>query len=232
MKDCRFIASHIAMEEFVKKNLLICREILHNNEANNTVEHKHTIVRTMQTMGIFDEDADLDTFLDHDDIVETPTVNKITNDSSTLDTDTAASSSTSSHVQINNVSINETQESFVQHILPNLDATTHDTSPITIESIDDVEINCLGYDADVYNGHEDVTGVTDVISASVIDSCDIVQDFNKLTLEDLNCFIETLVKKSATSMKEFTNTDLKQNINSMVPRPVNVAFLATFTARF
>ena len=61
----------------------------------------------MQTMGIFDEDADSDTFLDHDEIVETPTVNKIISESSTQDTDTAASSSTTSHVQINTISVND-----------------------------------------------------------------------------------------------------------------------------
>ena len=60
-----------------------------NHIVSNTVEHKHTIVRTMQTMGIFNEDEDSDTFLDQDEIVDTPTINKISDESSCQDTDTA-----------------------------------------------------------------------------------------------------------------------------------------------
>ena len=102
IKDCRFIAPHIAMENFVKQNPQVCTEILNSHIANNTVEHKRTIVRTMQTMGIFDEDTDSDNYLDNEEIVDTPVVNKII-DLTGSDTDNPTDIS---NVQINMINTN------------------------------------------------------------------------------------------------------------------------------
>ncbi len=128
IKDCRFIAPHIAMTNFMKLNPENCTEILSHHVATNTVEHKHTIVRTMQTMGIFDDTADSDTFLDDDDIVETPVVNKIVHDSQ----HTAESISQESisnecpQVQINTLSTTNLP-SELEYVLPTL--TTSLTIP-------------------------------------------------------------------------------------------------------
>ena len=96
------------------------------------------------------------------------------------------------------------------HVLPTLTPSTSDISQINIESTHDAALNRLGYDADVYNGYGNEL---DTPTIPTINSCDIVRDFNTLHLEDLNCFIDTLINKSTTPMKQFTNTDLKQHIN-------------------
>ena len=62
------------MGNFVKQNPQTYADILNSHIANNTVEHKRTIVRTIQIMGIFDEDADSDNYLDNEEIVDTPVV--------------------------------------------------------------------------------------------------------------------------------------------------------------
>ena len=210
VKDCRFIAPHIAMGNFVKKNPDMCNEILSNHIASNTVEHKRTIVRTMQTMGIFDEDEDSDSFLDHDDIVETPTVNKITERVSASDNDTATSSAASSHVQINKLSTVTDHKSFTQHILPTLNASTSDTNQINIHTIEDDNVNRLAYDADLYEGIHDAVMMQQQTHHTTINTAN---DLSHLPLDDINCFIDTLVQKKNNPMKQFTNNDLKQHIH-------------------
>ena len=209
IKDCRFIAPHIAMANFVKQNPTTCTEILKNHIASNTVEHKKTIVRTMQTMGIFDEDADSDTFLDQEEIVDTPTVNKITDDSSVQDTDTSASSTDYQKVQINKINARKVRENLTSEVIPVLDMSSLNTSPVQIQTITDDEINRLAYDADMYDGAEDTTLMADAIIEN--NNIDEAHQISNLHLEDINCFIDTLLQKDCT-VKQFTNADLKTHV--------------------
>ena len=209
VKDCRFIAPHLAMGDFIKKNPSICTEILNAHIANNTVEHKRTIVRTMQTMGIFDDDVDSDTYLDHDDIIDMPTVNQVVHNNPNTDTDTHTSSTDSSFVQINQVST-ALPESFRHDILPTLNPSTSDISPIHIENMVDAEINRLSYDADVYDGTIHTPMMEDARTGDYLDK---VQDIKKLRLDDINCFIDTLLRTRDAPMKQFTRHDLKNHVH-------------------
>ncbi len=134
------------MGNFVKQNPTICTEILNNHIASNTVEYKCTIVRTMQTMGIFDEDADSDTFLDQEEIVDTPMVNKISDEPLCQDTDTDTAALTDFHkVQINTLNTQNETEYFTSDILSMLDISNSNTSPVNIQTINNDEINILAY---------------------------------------------------------------------------------------
>lgn len=206
IQDCRLIAPHIAMGNFVKNNPKICTEILSNHIASNTVEHKRTIVRTMQTMGILDEDADSDSFLDQEEIVDTPTVNRIISDeSSCQDTDTT-SSNEFHKVQINKISA---QEGTVD-ILSMLDNLPSDTSPVTIQTIHDDDLNRRAYDADMYDGAVDTT---DISTISPYPTTAVDHELGNLHLDDINCFIDTLLQKQTQTVKHFTTADLKAHVN-------------------
>ena len=119
-----------------------------NHIVSNTVEHKHTIVRTMQTMGIFNEDEDSDTFLDQDEIVDTPPVNKISDESSCPDTDTATSSADFHKIQIN--TINTHADNLKDNIIPLLEVETANISAVKVHTIHDDAIDRLAYDTDMY----------------------------------------------------------------------------------
>ena len=47
VRDCRFIAPHLVIQVFMKNQPEMCKQILDNHISINTVEHKHTIIRTM-----------------------------------------------------------------------------------------------------------------------------------------------------------------------------------------
>ena len=78
VRDCRFIAPHLAMQSFMKNQPQMCKQILENHISTNTEEHKRTIIRTMQLTGVLDDEEDSDSYMDMDEIIHTPTVNKIT----------------------------------------------------------------------------------------------------------------------------------------------------------
>ena len=77
VRNCRLIATHLAMADFSKQNQMVCKKILENHIAINTEDHKRTIVRTMQLTGVLDDEEDSDSFLDMEEIIHTPIVNKI-----------------------------------------------------------------------------------------------------------------------------------------------------------
>ena len=77
VRDCRFIAPHLAMQSFMKNQPQMCKQILDNHISTNTEEHKRTIIRTMQLTGVLDDEEDSDSYMDMDEIIHTPTVNKI-----------------------------------------------------------------------------------------------------------------------------------------------------------
>ena len=55
----------------------MCKQILENHISINTEEHKRTIIRTMQTTGILDDDEDSDSYMDMEEIIHTPVVNRV-----------------------------------------------------------------------------------------------------------------------------------------------------------
>ena len=66
LKDCRLIAPFLAMKIFEKEQPKLCQDILNNHITSNTEDYKHIIIRTMQTMGVFNDDVDLDDYMDSD----------------------------------------------------------------------------------------------------------------------------------------------------------------------
>ena len=62
VRNCRLIATYLAMNEFSKNNPLVCSRILENHVTVNTEEHKRTIVRTMQLTGVLDDEEDSDSY--------------------------------------------------------------------------------------------------------------------------------------------------------------------------
>ena len=198
------------MGNFVKKNPYICNEILNNHIASNTIEHNRTIVRMTQTMGIFDEDEDSDAFLDHEDIVDTPTFNRIVEATSLQDNDMATSSTTSSNVQINKVSTFTLHDTITKQIIPSLSTSQSDIRPVNIQSIDDVIMKRLAYDADLYEGSVDAMMIHENVTKG---QCDEIEDISQLHLDNINCFIDSLRKTKQTEVKQFTNMDLKNHIN-------------------
>ena len=64
VRNCRLIATHLAMNEFSKNNPTVCSRILENHITVNTEENKRTIVRTMQLTGVLDDEEDSDSYLD------------------------------------------------------------------------------------------------------------------------------------------------------------------------
>ena len=83
VRDCRHIAKHLAMTKFANEKPKLCEQILRNHINTNTVEHKRTIVRSMQTFGLFNADDDSDEFLDVDAVINSPVVNTIQYDANT-----------------------------------------------------------------------------------------------------------------------------------------------------
>ena len=77
VRNCRLIATHLAMNEFSKNNHTVCSRILENHITVNREEHKRTIVRTMQLTDVLDDEEDSDSYLDMEEIIDTPVVNKI-----------------------------------------------------------------------------------------------------------------------------------------------------------
>lgn len=86
LRDCRLIAPYLAMKNFEKDNPKLCKDILQNHIQNNTEDYKRTIIRTMQTMGILNDDEDSDYYLDNEDILDIPSVNKVSFDDNNSDT--------------------------------------------------------------------------------------------------------------------------------------------------
>ena len=56
----------MAMKIFEKEQPKLCQDILNNHITSNTEDYKHIIIRTMQTMGVFNDDVDLDDYMDSD----------------------------------------------------------------------------------------------------------------------------------------------------------------------
>ena len=77
IRDCRFIVPHLAMQAFMKNQPQMCKQILDNHISINTEEHKRTIVRTMQTTGLLDDDEESDSYIDMEEIIHTPVVNRV-----------------------------------------------------------------------------------------------------------------------------------------------------------
>ena len=65
------------MTQFVKDKPKLCTQILQNHITSNTEEQKRTFIRSMQTVGVFDDDEDSDEYLDADEVIYSPIVNKI-----------------------------------------------------------------------------------------------------------------------------------------------------------
>ena len=210
IKDCRFIAPHIAMARFMKQNPQTCDEILSHHISSNTVEHKRTIVRTMQTMGFFDEDADSDTFLDDDNIVDTPVVNKIVTDLHNSEETASPDSAQQEYdrVQINMVSTTDIPPD-LERIIPSLTTSSTAVSPVFIHSLDDMNLDKMTYDADMYD--EDFAP-TVLRQAITVPNNSSVPNLNVMSLEDINCFIDTLKQRENTQLKHFTRCDLNNHI--------------------
>ena len=77
VRDCRHIAKHLAMAKFASTKPKLCAQILQNHVNTNTEEQKRIFVRSMQTFGVFDDTADSDEFLDAEEVIHSPIVNKI-----------------------------------------------------------------------------------------------------------------------------------------------------------
>jgi len=89
-------------------------------------------------------------------------------------------------------------------------SNTH-VSPIHIHTIEDVNLDRASYDADFFNGDMDA----DIVAqAMTVQDVHTVPSLNSLSLEDMNCFIDTLTQKTTPTLKQFTTADLKQHINN------------------
>ena len=84
VRGCCHIAKHLAIAKFAQEKPKICQKILRNHIAVNTEEQKKVFVRSMQSVGIFDEDEDSDDFLDAAEVIHSPVVHKIDIDTITL----------------------------------------------------------------------------------------------------------------------------------------------------
>ena len=65
------------MKNFEKDQPKLCQEILQNHVNSNTEDYRRTIIRTMQTMGVLDGDEDSDYYMDDEDLMDIPTINKV-----------------------------------------------------------------------------------------------------------------------------------------------------------
>ena len=83
VRDCRHIAKHLAMTTFATEKPKLCEQILRNHINTNTIEHKRTIVQSMQTFGLFNAEDDSDEFLDVDAVINSPVVSTIQYDAPT-----------------------------------------------------------------------------------------------------------------------------------------------------
>ena len=77
LRDCRHIAKHLAMIKFALNKPKLCEQILQNHITTNTEEQKRIFAHSMQTIAVFDDAEDSDEFLQADEIVHSPVVNKI-----------------------------------------------------------------------------------------------------------------------------------------------------------
>ena len=168
------------MENFVKENPQICTEILNSHITNNIVEHKRTIMHTMQTMGIFDKDTDSDNYLDNEEIVDTPVVNKIIDlTGSETDNPTAMA-----NVQINMINTNDHNYNNISSILSNKFATSkYDISPVHVQLNADEEMNRMSYDADLYDGHRTLHHSSDTVCVKNVHT---IPELSELSLQDIN----------------------------------------------
>ena len=62
----------------------------------------------------------------------------------------------------------------------------------------------------MYDGTVNTTAIANVITTPCNNT---IQDIGNLHLEDLNCFIDTLLQKKDHTVKQFTNADLKAHVN-------------------
>ena len=168
------------MGNFVKQNPQTYADILNSHIANNTVEHKRTIVRTIQIMGIFDEDADSDNYLDNEEIVDTPVVNKII-DLTNSETDTTTETDS---VQINMISTTKRDTDEILSLSHKITTSKYKVVPVNIHSIEDDKLDRMSYDADLYDGNIASYNVTKDTSTK-----QSIPELNKLSLYDINCFI-------------------------------------------
>ena len=77
LRDCRLIAPSLAMRNFEKDQPKLCQQILQNHVTSKTEDYRRTIIRTMQTMGILNDDEIPDYYMDDDEIMDIPAVNRV-----------------------------------------------------------------------------------------------------------------------------------------------------------
>ena len=146
-----------------------------------------------------DEDTDSDAFLDNGEIVDTPFVNKIVTEFSGLEVDNPTV-----------VSTNKTPNN-LRYLLPTLTTCTSAVSPVHIHYIGDLNLDrLLTYDADLYDGNLDMNVLEQTVMVPQIPA---VPNSNTLSLEDISCFIDTLLEKDTPMLKQFTSSNLKHHIN-------------------
>ena len=66
------------MKKFEKEQPKLCQDILNNHINSNTEDYKRIIIRTMQTMGVLNDDVDSEDYMESDEILDIHTIKKIT----------------------------------------------------------------------------------------------------------------------------------------------------------
>ena len=148
------------MADFSKQNQMVCKKILENHIAINTEDHKRTIVRTMQLTGVLDDEEDSDSFLDMEEIIHTPIVNKIDTTvplSNTKEEWQAVPSSPQVILNSFNSMKHTSSDQTCANVLNQLTSNMHQPIPrdVQIETSLDYNTDRLSYDADFYDNIKD-----------------------------------------------------------------------------